>query len=185
MKKRVLIFCVLTGFFCLQSSAQNIPQQDQINEKPPVRITGIQPSLATSGDSKWTKILVNFAVDPSWIDGMQISVAALVGDGTKERPFSVLTGMVTYINVPQGLNAGVLFISPNTTKRYGNVAAVDADIYLNDRVVSSLNWSAGGKKPPANWQGVFDRREGGLLPITSTPWFVTEFDRYPDMVGGR
>ena len=186
MNKNLTTLVMTLAFVQWVGIATLSAQQEQAsNEKPPVAITEIKPVLASIGTGQWTKVLVTFNSEPKWVDGMQLSVTALVGDGTEERPYSVLTGIVRYINVPKGQNTGVLYISPNTTKRYGGVTAVAADLYLNDRVVSSSEWSGGGKKPPQNWQGVFDRRDGGLLPITSTPWVATEYDKYPDLVGGR
>jgi hypothetical protein len=185
MITRIALLSLLLPMSDIGLYAQEAPARGEEKEKPPVTIAEIRPVLAASGSGQWTKVLVTFNSDPKWLDGMQLSVTALVGDGTQDRPYSVLTGLVRYINVPKGQNTGVLYISPNTTKRYGGVAAATADIYLNDRVVSSLEWAGGGKKPPENWQGVYDRRDGALLPITSTPWVATEYDKYPDLVGGR
>jgi len=184
-KHLIALFSVLAFVLWVGVPTTSAQQQQETNEKPPVAITEIKLVLASIGTGQWTKVLVTFNSEPRWVDGMQLSVTALVGDGTEERPYSILTGIVRYINVPRGQNTGVLYISPNTTKRYGGVTAVAADLYLNDRVVSSSEWFGDGKKPPANWQGVFDRRDGGLLPITSTPWVATEYDKYPDLVGGR
>jgi len=156
-------------------------------ESSPVTIQGIRPLTASvsSGGPAWTKLLVDFQVKSPWIDGLQISVLALVGEGTKERPFSLLSGLVRHLNVPEGKSTTVLYISPNTTKRYGKVAAVRADVYLNDRVVSSFDWTGKGPALPPNWTAIFDRKEGALLPIHATPWLTLEYDNYPDSLLGR
>jgi hypothetical protein len=162
-----------------------VTAQEEAKEKPAAEIKAVRIVPASlSGGAQWTKILVDLRTTPKWIDGMQVSVTALCGDGSPERPYTILSGMARYINVPRGDNTGVLFVSPKTTARYGGVTAAKADIYLNDRVVSSAEYKEGGK-PPAKWEATYDRREGALLPITSTPWLAVEYDKYPDTLGGR
>jgi hypothetical protein len=157
----------------------------EAKEKPPAEIRAIRVLPASlAGGATWTKLLVDFRTLPKWIDGMQISVTALCGDGSTERPYSILTGTVRYINVPRGDNTGVLFVSPKTTARYGGVTAAKADLYLNDRVVSSAEWEDGAKAP-SKWESTYDRRDGALLPITATPWLAVEYDKYPDTLAGR
>ena len=156
-------------------------------EPSPVKILAIRPVTAsvTPSGPTWTKLLVDFEVNRPWIDGLQISVLALVGDGSKDRPFSLLTGLIRHLNVPQGKSSSVLYISPNTTARFGAVAAAHADVYLNDRVVASLDWLNKGQNQDKNWMAIYDRKEGALLPITSTPWLTVEYDKYPDILLGR
>lgn len=168
-------------------TAQTTNPEEITNESSPIKIIGIRPSNGsiTSGGPVWTKLLVDFEVRRPWIDGMQISVLALIGDGTKERPFSLLAGLLRHLNVPEGKSTTALYISPNTTKRYGKVSAIRADVYLNDRVVSTLDWLGKGFVPPQNWSAVYDRKEGALLPITATPWLTVEYDSYPDPLLGR
>jgi hypothetical protein len=139
-------------------------------EESPIKLQAIRVLKApvASGGPEWTKILVDFQSSIPWIDGTQISITALVGDGTPERPYAILSGSARYINIPQGNNTGVLFISPNTTKRYGGVTAVEANIYFNDRVVSTITWSGkSGETAPENWKAIYDRKDGALLPITA------------------
>jgi len=174
-------FCTLNAMLVGSVFSQEPPPQ----EKPPAEISEVRPVNATApGGGEWIKLLVDFQSTPKWIDGMQVSITALCGDGSKERPYSILTGLASYINVPKGRNTAVLFISPKTTARYGGVTAVRADLYLNDRVVSSGEWK-GAKAAPENWLSTFDRREGALLPITATPWLVSEYDQYPDTLFRR
>lgn len=156
-------------------------------EPSPVKILAIRPVTASLNPTApaWTKLLVDLEVNRPWLDGLQISLVALVGDGSKDRPFSLLTGLIRHLNVPQGKATSVLFISPNTIARFGTVAAAHADVYLNDRIVSSLDWFGKGAKPDANWMAIYDRKEGALLPITATPWLTVEYDKYPDILLGR
>lgn len=156
----------------------------QTPEKPPAEITDIRIENAGGAGAPWTKVLVDFRCRPKWIDGLQVAMTVLVGDGTEERPFVILSGMARYINVPRGSSTGVLFISPNTTKRYGGVTAAEASIYVNDQVVSTFDYKGSGRAPQ-DWQAVYDRRDGALLPIVATPWVVTEYDKYPDSILSR
>jgi hypothetical protein len=158
--------------------------ETQTAEKPPAEITGMRIESAGSGGSPWTRVLVDFRCRPKWIDGLQVSMTVLVGDGTEERPYVILSGMARYINVPRGSSTGVLFISPSTTKRYGAVTAAQASIYVNDQAVSTFDYEGSGRAPE-DWQSVYDRREGALLPITATPWVVAEYDKYPDSILSR
>jgi hypothetical protein len=185
MKQQIqfaVIFCVFAAAFEAKSQP-SLSEKDE--EKPPAEINAIRVVPANvGGGAQWTKLLVDFRTTPKWIDGLQLSITALCGDGSEERPYSVLTGMARYINIPRGNNTGVLYISPKTTARYGGVAAATVDIYLNDRVVSSAELKEGAKAPP-NWQALYDRRDGALLPITATPWLASEYDKYPDTLSGR
>jgi len=163
------------------------PPAEEAPAGPPVKLVAIRatPASISSGSPAWNKILIDFEVDQPWIDGLQFSVSALVGDGTKDRPFAVLAGLLRHLNVPQGKSTTALYVSPNTTTRYGGLAAVHVDIYVNDRVISSLDWQGKGGKAPANWMNIYDRKEGALLPITATPWLTVEYDKYPDILLGR
>jgi len=148
-----------------------------------IRVTSAAPSTSASA---WGKVLLDFEVAETWLDGLQFSVKALVGDGTPEKQFSVLTGNVRYFNIPQGKNSAVLYVSPNTMKRFGALTAVQADLYFRDRVVGSKSWLGGkGPKPPENWQNQFQQKAGALLPISATPWVSVEYDKYPDILLGR
>ena len=163
------------------------PSSEEAPAGPPVQMVAIRvtPGSVSSAGPVWNKILVDFQVDQSWIDGLQFSVSALVGDGTKDRPYAVLSGLLRHINVPPGKSTTALYVSPNTTARYGGIAAVHVDIYVNDRVISSLDWQGKGGKAQANWMNIYDRKEGALLPITATPWVAVEYDKYPDILLGR
>lgn len=148
-----------------------------------IRVTSASPS---SGGPVWGKILLDFEVVDPWLDGLQFAVKALVGDGTPAKPFSVLMGNVRYFNIPQGKNSAVLYVSPNTLRRFGGIAAVQADIYFQDRVAGTKSWFGGkGPKPPENWVNQFQQKSGGLLPISATPWVSVEYDKYPDLLLGR
>jgi hypothetical protein len=148
-----------------------------------IRVTSAAPS---AGAAAWGKILLDFEVSETWLDGLQFAVKALVGDGTSEKPFSVLTGNVRYFNIPQGKNSAVLYVSPNTMKRFGSLAAVQAELYFRDRVVGSKSWlGAKGPKTPDNWGNQFQQKAGALLPISATPWVSVEYDKYPDILLGR
>jgi hypothetical protein len=161
------------------------PVAAEAKEKPPAEIRTLRVVPATlGGGAQWLKLLVDFRTTPKWIDGLQLSITALCGDGSPERPYSVLTGMARYINVPRGDNTGVLYISPKTAARYGGVTAARADIYIGDRVVASAELKEGAKAPP-KWEAIYDKRDGALLPITATPWLGTEYDKYPDTLAGR
>lgn len=171
------------GFIPIFTYAQGTASP--VAESPACAITEIRVLTGSpgGGGAIWTKLLTDVQVTPAWLDGVQISVQALVGDGSKEKPFMVLAGTARHINLPQGKQTSVLYISPNTTRRFGAVTAVHADLFFNDRVVSSLDWSGKGVKPPGNWMAIYDRKEGALLPITATPWVSVEYDKYPDILG--
>jgi len=148
-----------------------------------IRVTSASPS---SAGPAWGKILLDFEVRDAWLDGLQFAVKALVGDGTPAKPFSVLMGNVRYFNIPQGKNSAVLYVSPNTLKRFGGLNAVQADIYFQDRVAGTKSWFGGkGPKPPENWGKQFPQKSGAPLPISATPWVSIEYDKYPDLLLGR
>jgi len=187
MNQRLLAFMVF-AFPLLASSQTTTNAPTPPVESAPVKFQEIRVTSAapSSGATAWGKILLDFEVAETWLDGLQFSVKALVGDGSPEKPFSVLTGNVLYFNIPQGKNSAVLYVSPNTLKRFGSLSAVQADLYFRDRVVGSKSWLGGkGPKPPENWQNQFQQKAGALLPISSTPWVSVEYDKYPDILLGR
>jgi hypothetical protein len=187
MNFRSLFFCLLLspGLAMAQSST-NAPAASA--EMAPVKFQEIRviSAVPSAGAAAWGKILLDFEVSETWLDGLQFSVKALVGDGSPEKPFSVLTGNVRYFNIPQGKNSAVLYVSPNTLKRFGSLSAVQADLYFRDRVIGSKSWLGGkGAKPQENWGSQFQQKSGALLPISATPWVSVEYDKYPDILLGR
>ena len=181
-----IVFLLLTPWLVGAQPATNAPAAPQ--ETSPVSIQEIRVTSASpsSGGPAWGKILLDFEVRDAWLDGLQFAVKALVGDGTPAKPFSVLTGNVRYFNIPQGKNSAVLYVSPNTLKRFGSISTVQADIYFQDRVVGTKSWfSSKGSKPPENWVNQFQQKSGALLTISATPWVSVEYDKYPDILLGR
>ena len=170
-----------------QPSAED-PSSSVGAEVAPVKFFEIRfaTGAPATGTAPWGKILLDFEVNELWLDGLQFAVKALVGDGTPEKPFLVLTGNARYFNIPQGKNSAVLYVSPNTLKRFGALSAMQADLYFRDRMVGSKSWLGGkGPKPPENWQNQFQQKAGALLTINSTPWVSIEYDKYPDVLLGR
>jgi hypothetical protein len=187
MNLRILAFMVFVfpvlAFAQATTNAPTPPVESAPVKLQEIRVTSAAPS---SNAAAWGKVLLDFEVSETWLDGLQFAVKALVGDGTAEKQFSVLAGNVRYFNIPQGKNSAVLYVSPNTLKRFGALSAVQADLYFRDRVVGSKSWLGGkGPKPPENWQNQFQQKAGALLPISATPWVSIEYDKYPDILLGR
>ena len=85
-------------------------------------LTALQEGLGglehSSGRGKWAEIKVTFDTKPRWAD--EITFKAMVY--LKNKKSTVLSGEVTYINIPKGQkHTAVLYIHPLTLQRYGEV----------------------------------------------------------------
>ena len=166
----------------------------------------------SSQEGRWLRIDVPFATEKKitpevkfkfFLEGYEVVEADKGGKETEK--FVVLTGEVTYRDVPQGTKhyAGI-FLPPASTLRFaGTKPNGEADWSgrkMNLRV-EALDQGApveepfdlqgdrekglsgrGGKKDP-DWHKAADAQEvaGALLPVTETPFWPKDYKRYPQL----
>lgn len=166
----------------------------------------------SSQEGRWLRIDVPFATEKKitpevkfkfFLEGYEV-VEGEKGAKDVEK-FVVLTGEVTYRDVPKGAKhyAG-MFLPPASTLRFAglkpNGEADWSGRKMNLRVEASDRGTPveeffdlqgdrdkglsgrGGKKDP-EWHKAADAQEvtGGLLPITETPFWPKDYKRYPQL----
>ena len=165
-----------------------------------------------SQEGRWLRIDVPFATEKKitpevkfkfFLEGYEVVEAEKGGKDTEK--FVVLTGEVTYRDVPKGTKhfAGV-FLPPAATLRFaGTKPSGESDWSgrkMNLRVEALEQGSPveeffdlqgerekglsgrGGKKDP-DWHKAADAQEvaGALLPVTETPFGPKDYKRYPQI----
>ena len=168
--------------------------------------------LRSSQEGKWLRIDLPFAtgkkITPEikfkfYLEGYEVIEAAKGGKDAEK--FVVLTGEITYRDVPQGAKhyAG-MFLPPSSVLRFAGIKpngelewsgrkmnlrieAVDQGVPVEEsfdlQADRDKGWSGrGGQKDP-EWYRSADAQEipGTLLPITSTPFWPKDFKRYPQL----
>ena len=166
----------------------------------------------TSPEGRWLRVDVPFATEKRitpevklkfFLEGYEV-VEGEKGAKDTEK-FVVLTGEVTYRDVPKGVKhyAGV-FLPPSSTFRYAGLKpSGEADWSgrkMNLRVEATDQGTPvegvfdlqgdresgpsgrGGKKDP-DWHKAADAQEvaGALLPVTETPFWPKDYKRYPQL----
>ena len=88
---------------------------------------------ATAGKvHKWTELKLEFTTRVQWVDELTVKYFVLV---TSEKNSDILSGEITYINVPAGKNhMSSLFIHPDTMLKYGGkVQALHCEIWAGGK----------------------------------------------------
>jgi len=166
----------------------------------------------SSPEGRWLRVDVPFATEKRitpevklkfFLEGYEV-VEGEKGAKDSEK-FVVLTGEVTYRDVPKGAKhyAGV-FLPPSSTFRYAGlkpngeadwsgrkmnlrIEAIDQgtpveEIFQLQAEREKGPSGRGGKKDP-DWHKAADAQEvaGALLPITETPFWPKDYKRYPQL----
>lgn len=219
--------------FLLATGAWLVPTDAQEKEKPNVSfgknqdleidLVTVPDSVGSGGkpaptgaDSKssqegrWLRIDVPFATEKKntpevkfkfFLEGYEVVEGEKGGKDTEK--FVVLTGEVTYLDVPKrGKHYAGIFLSPASTMRFAglkpNGEADWSGRKMNLRVEATDRGTPveeffdlqgdrekglsgrGGKKDP-EWHKAADAQEvaGVLLPVTETPFWPKDYKRYP------
>lgn len=166
----------------------------------------------SSQEGRWLRIDVPFATEKKitpevkfkfFLEGYEVVEGEKGGKDTEK--FVVLTGEVTYRDVPKGVKhyAG-MFLPPASTLRFAglkpNGEADWSGRKMNLRVEATDRGAPveeffdlqgdrdkglsgrGGRKDP-DWHKSADAQEvtGGLLPVTETPFWPKDYKRYPQL----
>lgn len=130
---------------------------------------------APGGGKPWGKIVIKFLTRPAWSDGLVLGGKVLVEkDGASE----IITGSVTYLNVPTGNHTGILYLSPGNLERFGEPVVMEINATMGDSSPTVFQTKPKGKVDK-DWTSQFNYR-AGLLPVFQTPFVATETGRGPD-----
>lgn len=192
----------------LEISLTTVPDSVGSGGKPAP--TGADPKSSPEG--RWLRIDVPFSTERKvtpeikfkfYLEGYE--VAGGEGGGKETETFVILTGEVTYRDVPKGNRhfAG-MFLPPSSALRFAGLKPNGENDWserrMNLRVEAFEMGQAleeafelqaerdkgltgrGGKKDP-EWFKAPDAREipGVLLPVTETPFWPKDYKRYPQL----
>lgn len=182
MKNISSLFGSLIGCMIITAVSPTYAQQPTATPKE-VKIQGVTFETASVPGSpkQWTKVVTHFQTSPPWADGIAFSYAVLIGSGDQLR---VLPGMVRYANVKGGVNRAVMYISPNTTERFGLPVAVHIRAYYKDELADDFVLKPQGKVSAA-WETQFNKYPGLLLTVINTPWVTNDYSLSPDIFAGQ
>ena len=129
----------------------------------------------------WIKLIVSYSTTEKWMDGIAFNFEALVRSPDGSTPLSrLLTGSITYVNVPAGRHIAIAYLSPGATARFGAPVAVRVQGTKGDEVIGEVLWPSGTNE--AEFANPKVRRlEGFLSNVRSTPWVVVDSDKTPDV----
>jgi hypothetical protein len=153
---------------------------------------GLTGNAGYSKDVTWGKIEVDYTNSVEWADEVEVKLYALLESSKQEKnegyareqkasPYTMLTGNVTYVNVPQGKeNKAVLFIHPYALKRYGELKQIHVEVSYKGVVVSKMDQSFLSTKEKRDvnlkdWWTRVSPVPGQILPHTRTP-FMFDLD---------
>ena len=166
----------------------------------------------TSQDGEWLRIDVPFSTSKKitpeikfkfLLEGYEVVEAEAGGKDTEK--FVVLSGEITYRDVPQGTKhfAG-MFLPPSSVVRFAGLKANGQEDWKGKRMNLRVEaWDQGnlveepfdlqaekekgssgrgGKKDP-DWHKAADAQEvpGALLPINETPFWPKDYKHYPQL----
>jgi len=135
-----------------------------------------------AGSREWAELSVLYDTDPEWLDEVTFQFYVLLR-GKMTAEFTLLKGMVTYIDVARGTkHMAVAYVRPAVLARYGEIVGVAVEAKVKGEVVSVLSEGRlGPNKPlPLEWwkNPNLSPRDGGILDKSKTPFALVKFDEY-------
>jgi hypothetical protein len=175
---RILSLTFLAGL--LSTQAQTPPPR----EDSPIRITKIelQKAALPSSSLQWLKIVATFTTSERWMDGVLFSARAILAEGDQ---FRAVSGMVRYMNIPEGTHNAFFYLSPRAAQRFGAPIAIEVGAFYNDLEVAQMLWtnpSGPAREELPQWESI-NNYPNVLVPINRTPWIMVDYDKAPDLGG--
>jgi|GEM_PF-1144552 len=175
-----------TALFGLLALFAPLSLHAQAPEPPsPVQIQSfeVQKIKLPNGKADWTKLICKFTNTGGWTDGISFNYSVLVQvpGGTGDN-YRVLTGGLTYMNVPKGPSNAILYLSPNATARFGTPTAATIEAFRGDRSLGNFQWHSSSASTSSDWLTKYPSFAGSLLSVRSTPWILTDVEGCPDLI---
>ncbi|MDP8217257.1 MAG: hypothetical protein P9M03_00865 [Candidatus Theseobacter exili] len=124
----------------------------------------------STGQNKWGEIKVTFDSKPRWSDEITFRATAYL----KSKKSTILSGEVTYINVPKGQkHSAVMYIHPLTIRRYGEIKKMIIEAVCDGQTVDLEEWPSKSKK---KWWKNSAGRKGLILSSADTPFFLETYE---------
>lgn len=171
MKRQLRVFA---GFFCvftliLVFMAPMAFSDKALNIKK-FKVNKVSTSNLTKGGKSgrgnaWSELTVIFESRPKWVDEVTIKYFVLM----KGKEGNILSGEITYVNVPSGKNVSSLFLHYTTLARYGKIEAVHCELWAKGAVRDKSNWPT---KPGKKWWEMKAPVKGLLMNKLQTPFII-------------
>jgi len=174
----LFVFCVLPLIAHAQARPPATGREFQITkiikEFIPSPDYGIGPYRG-AGNERWLEVEAEFNAAPEWTDELTLKYYILFNG-------RLLTGEVTHINIPSGLNRSVMFVLPAALARYaGNrpllpntIQNVAIQIVQGGAVKDELSVA----RAPGQWFAALPPISGFVLNKNETPFAPLYWDRY-------
>lgn len=147
------------------------------------------PRSGSSGrPAKWVLVEFSYTVTPEnrgeYLEEVQfkanIEGDAATKDDRKQQPV-ILTGEVTYMQVPAGKGFGSLYISPDVATRYHieqNLSKFNVNVqaYVGGQMVDTKDKR---KENDPNWFAPYKSISGLVMNKTQSVFILNDTDRYP------
>jgi hypothetical protein len=139
----------------------------------------IEEGVLPNTTEKWLKLICTFSTEKEWTDVVSLNYEAIVGEpgGANKR---LLTGGVSYINIPKGTSQAIMYLTPNTLKRFGTPDAVSVFAYRGDLPIGETS-SSGAQQFTLEEKGEMLRFDGAIQNVRFTPWLLFDFGKTPDL----
>lgn len=173
MKRQLRIFA---GFFCVftlilvfmapmafSDKAMNIIKF-KVNKVSTTNLT--QGGRSPGKGEQWSELTVTFNSKPKWVNEVTVKYFVLM----KGKEGNILSGEITYVNVPSGKNVSSLFMHYTTLARYGKIEAAYCELWAQGAVRDKIHWP---KKPGKKWWEMKAPVKGLLMNKQQTPFIIS------------
>ncbi|MDP3981854.1 MAG: hypothetical protein Q8Q33_10625 [Chlamydiota bacterium] len=136
-------------------------------------LSGLESVDQTSG--KWVRIEIQYKSKSDWIGRIDLHFYALLG--TKQKPV-LLDKIINQINIDKGLDHyAVVFIHPQTIKRYGPVQLAGVQIEQGGFVEDFVSWPHSSNK---KWWEDYTPMHGYMKDLRQSPFLLNNPGKYED-----
>ncbi len=176
---------LLASFVALISliapSQAQTPQELMIAQAGGLKLLSVVVEEVTLPNSqqKWLKLICSFSTEKAWTDSISLNYEAVVSEPETSSK-RLLTGGVSYINIPKGTNTAIMYLTPNTLARFGKPQMLSVFAYRGDQPVGETIM-AGSETIPLEEKASFSRFDGAIQNVRFTPWLLLDYGKTPDL----
>jgi hypothetical protein len=131
-----------------------------------------------AANERWLEVEVEFNAAPEWTDELTLKYYILFNG-------RLLTGEVTHVNIPGGLNRSVMYGLPVALTRFAGNRPLLPNIFQNVAVQivqgGAVKDELSLARAPAQWFAALPPITGFVLNKNETPFAPLYWDRYPQI----
>jgi hypothetical protein len=129
----------------------------------------------SASNERWLEVEVEFNAAPEWTDELTLKYYILFNG-------RLLTGEVTHVNIPAGLNRSVMYVLPVALARFGGNRLLLPNAFPNIAVQivqgGAVKDESSLAHAPAQWFATLPPLAGFVLNKNETPFAPLAWDRY-------